>query len=370
MKRILLLLLLPGFVVAQTKPKAKPVVKTTKAKTKTNIVAAPAVADGYVIKGEVKGFANGTLVMLVNPQTGATEAETNLSKEKFELKGKIESPDIRLLMFNRQTPYLNIFLDNSSITVKGSSTAVDKLEVSGSPAHKDYVAFTKQLDPYQAAFAQNAPYDSVLFKSAAAASYDFAVKHTASFITPFAIYRFYQATDDVNQADALFNQLTPEVKASPMSAALAGLIAQAKQNATGYVLPDFTQPDTSGVPVSLSSFRGKYVLIDFWASWCGPCRMENPNVVAAYNRFKDKNFTVLGVSLDRPGKKDDWMRAIKDDNLTWTHVSDLQFWSNAVAQQFQIQSIPQNFLVDPEGKLIAKNLRGAALERKLEQLLK
>lgn len=367
MKRILLLLLLPGVVVAQRTVKPKP--GNTTSKTKTKATVKPAVTDGFIIAGEVKGYVDGTTVALVNPQTGASEAETTVKKEKFELRGKIQTPDIRLLMFNRAQPYASIFLDNNSITVKGTSAAPDKLEISGSPAHKDFADFTKAMEPYQAAFVPNAPYDSVLFTNAATASYNFAAGHAASYITPFAIYRYYQATDNVAKADALFNQLTPEVKASPMSMALANVLTQAKQNATGYVLPDFTQADTSGVPVSLSSFRGKYVLVDFWASWCGPCRQENPNVVAAFNKFKDKNFTVLGVSLDRPGKKEDWLRAIKDDNLTWTHVSDLQFWSNAVAQQFQIQSIPQNFLVDPEGKLIAKNLRGAALERKLEMLL-
>jgi peroxiredoxin len=369
MKKIVLLLLLPGFVFAQTKPKAKAPVKVAATKTKTKAVVKSAVVDGFVINGEVKGFADGTAVAVVNPQTGAAEAETTISKERFVLKGKMQSPDIRLLLFNRTPPYASIFLDNSVITVKGVNTAQDKLEITGSVTHKDFADFTKLMEPYQAAFVQNAAYDSILFKSAAAASYQFASTHSNSYITPFAIYRFYQTTDNVAKADELFNTMSADIKTSPMSGALSSVLAQARQNATDYILPDFTQADTSGVPVSLSSFRGKYVLIDFWASWCGPCRMENPNLVAAFNKFKDKNFTVLGVSLDRPGKKDDWLKAIHDDRLTWTHVSDLQFWSNAVAQQFQIQSIPQNFLVDPAGKVVAKNLRGAALERKLEQLL-
>jgi peroxiredoxin len=151
-------------------------------------------------------------------------------------------------------------------------------------------------------------------------------------------------------------------------------IAQSKaavveeNNFVGKTIPDFEQADVNGKMVNIKSFRGKYVLVDFWASWCGPCRGENPNVVAAYNKYKSKNFTVLSISLDKT--KDSWVEAIKKDGLNWTNVSDLKFWSNAVAQQFGITSIPQNFLVDPNGVIIDKNLRGEALEQKLASILK
>jgi peroxiredoxin len=136
----------------------------------------------------------------------------------------------------------------------------------------------------------------------------------------------------------------------------------------GSVIPDFEQNDVDGKPVNIKSFRGKYVLIDFWASWCGPCRGENPNVVSAFKKYSSKNFTVLGVSLDK--SKEPWVQAINNDGLTWTHVSDLKGWTNAVAQKFGINSIPQNFLIDPNGVIIGKNLRGPDLDAKLESVIK
>jgi len=137
----------------------------------------------------------------------------------------------------------------------------------------------------------------------------------------------------------------------------------------GKQAPEISLPDTEGKTVKLSSFRGKYVLVDFWASWCGPCRRENPSVVQAYNQFKNKNFTVLGVSLDRPDQKENWIRAIKEDNLTWTHISDLKFWQSEVVPVYKLESIPFNVLVDPEGRVVAENLRGNALEQKLHEVL-
>jgi thiol-disulfide isomerase/thioredoxin len=135
----------------------------------------------------------------------------------------------------------------------------------------------------------------------------------------------------------------------------------------GKQAPAFTMNDMNNKPVSLSDFKGKYVLVDFWASWCGPCRMENPNVVKAYQKYKDKNFTILGVSLDKD--KDKWVEAILADGLNWMHVSDLQFWNSQAVKVFHFDGIPYNVLIDPNGKIIAESLRGDALEAKLKELL-
>ncbi|MBO9566833.1 MAG: TlpA family protein disulfide reductase [Niastella sp.] len=167
--------------------------------------------------------------------------------------------------------------------------------------------------------------------------------------------------------EPFFDKLTSSAKNNEYGQELQQSIDGHNATRPGKTAPDFSQADTSGNNISLQDFRGKYVLIDFWASWCVPCRAENPTLVAAYNKYKDKGFTIIGVSLDE--KRDKWVEAIVKDGLPWIHVSDLRFWKNAIAVQYNIHSVPDNFLLDPQGKIIARNLRGNRLEKELAALL-
>jgi peroxiredoxin len=196
---------------------------------------------------------------------------------------------------------------------------------------------------------------------------NFVFTNRNSIVAPYFSLVYLPEAGKEDLLKSVYDTLTPAVKKSYFGTKLEELISSMSKTSIGVMAPDFTQNDPAGQPVSLSSLRGQYVLVDFWASWCAPCRQENPNVVNAYNAYKDKGFTIIGVSLDQD--KAAWEKAILDDKLTWTHVSDLKYFENAVAKTYGIRSIPASFLLDKEGRIIAKDLRGDALAIKLAELI-
>jgi thiol-disulfide isomerase/thioredoxin len=284
---------------------------------------------------------------------------------------------------------LSVFLEKGNITVLVKDS-IKNATVAGSPAHIEYLDIRQQIAGYDDAFAALYAKSAALRKEKDTAgekavrkeidSLNNLVKENVykAYIrkkgqgSPVAIYALSQYSGyaiDADKVEPVYALLGAKVKNSPSGKIFKQRIATARLLEIGKPAIPFSQADTAGHIVSLASFKGKYVLIDFWASWCGPCRAENPNVVAAYQKYKDKDFTVLGVSLDRPGQKDKWLKAIYDDKLEWTHVSDLLFWDNDVAKLYDIKAIPQNLLLDKEGKIVAKDIRGEELTETLEEIL-
>jgi peroxiredoxin len=376
MKKFAWILLFPFVTVAQNVKKAKPA------------VIAPSKNKGLVITGNLAGIADTATISLITADDKAKVlAKAKPVKGKFSLTAVLPMANIYLLSVSTPQAVIPLFVaGNEKLSVEGALNNPASIMYKGSATQNDFINYTTAMQPlmqqsnelnqYAAAKgvtdSLKTEFEKVRTQIINNAN-QFINQKPASLVSAFVLLIIQRFTPSAEYMVQQYNKLAEPVRQSFYGKLVGNAVAGASQQqgadniAVGSMAADFSQTDTSGAIVNLSSFKGKYVLVDFWASWCRPCRQENPNVVNNFNRFKDKNFTVLGVSLDRA--KEPWLQAIKDDSLSWTHVSDLKFWSNAVAQQYGISSIPQNLLIGPDGKIVAKNLRGADLENTLCKFL-
>ena len=312
----------------------------------------------YTLTGTIEGVDKG-MAYLVHENIKPHSDSVRIEKGHFHFTGKIEGAEFCRLDIVGPSGNVSygpaLFLEGGVFTVKGKAADLRSAEVSGGPMQSDFNKYTA---------AEKTMSDDAKQRSAAKA---FVLSHPASLVSAYALLEQYSYNPDADELDNLYRGLDGPIQGSALGLQVQDVLRGAKLTAVGKPAPAFTQDDVDGKPVALSSFQGKYVLVDFWASWCGPCRQENPNVVKAFQQYHAKGFSIVGVSLD--DARDRWVAAIKKDGLAWTQVSDLKGWDNRVALLYGIKGIPMNFLLDKNGNIIAKGLTGDALERRLAELL-
>lgn len=349
--------------------------------------AVTAQTNGFEINVNMEG-AEGISFMLQERANGRT---VNIDSAvvvngKFKLSGMVTFPSMVSLVEKTGKKGLSFFVENTKITIRAKFDSLNNAKVSGSKTQDEFYNLLHMTKPYQEKIqghlknyqSANQSGDTVKMNEIRAQAStlsiaimqiqkDFVKQNPKSYVSP-AIINSLASVMSREEVESLINQLDPAVSKIPAIGELKARFISVKSVEIGQKAPDFTLNDPNGIPVSLSSKTGKnLLLVDFWAAWCGPCRRENPSVVKVYNEFKNKGFDVLGVSLDRA--KEDWVKAISDDHLTWTHVSDLAYFNNAAARLYYVNSIPSNVLLDKNGVIVAKNLRGEDLYNKVKELL-
>jgi peroxiredoxin len=353
-----------------------------------SIVGACSSKPHYVIKGKIEGSDSITFLLQKREAGKYITLDSAVSKKgTFTMKkGAVDYPQLVVLVAGNTKKRTSFYIENSKITIAGTLDSLFKAKITGSKTQDENQIlvdankpltdiYSKTYVEYHAARQEgNTAILAELEKQAdsiqtemANLKKSFIKENPSSYVTPSIITSISYDMEAVD-LESMLNGLDTTIAALPQIKALKERVVVMKSVAIGQKAPDFTLNDVDGKPVSLSSKIGsKLLLIDFWAAWCGPCRQENPNVVKVYKEFNKKGFDVFGVSLDE--QKDDWVKAIADDKLTWTHVSDLQYWSSAAAKMYAVNAIPANFLLDEKGVIIGKNLRGDDLYNKVKEIL-
>ncbi len=358
-------------------------------------------AQKFTISGKLNPTTDKKTIILNYTTADGQEItdSTVVTKGSFSLQGTVDQPTragLRLKAVGEKNQPTTMdemasidnqefYLEASKIVVKGTDQ-IKSATISGGPTQKDFLLLQQQLKPLQDKMAPLSERMRALFEANDEKGQNdlfpqlrairlemnkvddsFIKSHPDSYVS-FDMVMSQTGMINPTTFEPLFNSLSERLRSTDKAKAALKELNLAKSLDIGQPAIDFSQETAEGKQITLSSLKGKYVLIDFWASWCGPCRGENPHLVKAYEQFKGKNFEILGISLD--SKKDAWLKAIKDDGLEWLHVSDLKGWKNEVAATYGVRAVPQNYLLDANGIIIAKNLRGEELIERLTELLK